>query len=560
MAYKQQPKSPVLKALVGDQHKLPKVLKDAILASPAKQTARPADPPKMSDAERKMMESAFAPSEGPSVIDPLRPSGYGKLMTKKTGKKMGKKVAKEIGKDSLQKLAPSSPAKQSTYRGGYYKTDAQMADRQRRVDGGLPVRRQDYAPGPEGQKAFKADRSASMHNRIAWKKDLRNKVISGEITAAEAGKARRDFGKEWQANASSKRTKADRDKNDAISTYVWTGKGFKRKVSDAEKASYESVSGGKSPAKQTKKDATSKYGKRHDKLRAKARKLEDKSYDSLSTNAKKFDKLQSKAEKKFDKARDIRAKKDAKSSPAKQTKSKPEHTTSRKKTEQVRAELSKKDTRGRFVTYDRTDGERSKKMGVTTVKERQAQRDAARKAERKSGPSNPRKMSQPKVKNKGPKQTLDGNVIKYSKNSPAKVKDPVTGKKVKGYAKANDKVSKVRGRKERKETKAELKATAKADGKITRLERKGINKSTRDLKTSQKNKRVVEFQKQKTKDVVSKENQRLRNKAKKLNDAVNVGYSQPKAQKKYAKTAAKADKRIGKAKEVEKRAIKNSKM
>jgi len=145
--------------------------------------------------------------------------------------------------------------------------------------------------------------------------------------------------------------------------------------------------------------------------------------------------------------------------------------------------------------------------------------------------------------------------------SPAKqVKDPLTGKKVKGYAKANDKVSKVRDRRERKEIKAELKATAKADGKVTRLERKGINKSMRDLKTSQKNERVVEFQKQKTKDVISKENQRLRNKAKKLNDAVNVGYSKSKAQNKYAKTVNKADKRIEKAKRVEKRAIRNSKM
>lgn len=159
-------------------------------------------------------------------------------------------------------------------------------------------------------------------------------------------------------------------------------------------------------------------------------------------------------------------------------------------------------------------------------------------------------------------ETARQNAIEKSMaKSPAKqVKDPVTGKKVKGYAKANDKVSKVRDRQERKERKAELKASAKADGKVTRLERKGINKSMRDLKTSQKNERVVEFQKQKTKDVIAKEGQRLRNKAKKLNDAVNVGYSQSKAQKKYEKTAAKADKRIGKAKRVQARTEKNVKM
>jgi|TARA_R100000479_G_scaffold175136_2_gene125284 hypothetical protein len=147
----------------------------------------------------------------------------------------------------------------------------------------------------------------------------------------------------------------------------------------------------------------------------------------------------------------------------------------------------------------------------------------------------------------------------YDYESPAKVKDPVTGKKVKGYAKADRKVSKVRDRQERKDTKKALKATAKSDGKITRLERKGINKSTRDLKTKQQNKRVVEFQKQKTKDVRSKEYQRLRNKAKKLNDAVNVGYDANKADKKFQRAADKADKRIRKAKKVQARTERNVK-
>jgi hypothetical protein len=46
-------------------------------------------------------------------------------------------------------------------------------------------------------------------------------------------------------------------------------------------------------------------------------------------------------------------------------------------------------------------------------------------------------------------------------NSPAKVKDPVTGKKVKGYAKADLKVSKVRDRQERKDTKKSFKSHGK---------------------------------------------------------------------------------------------------
>lgn len=333
MAYKQQPKSPVLKALVGDQHTLPKVLKDAILASPAKQTIGPKQTP---SARRKTIKDAnktYSPDKVKALEKKLSKD------RKDTGKVYGPESAKALKNFERKKIAntvkslkkdrdpnekvykDSSPAKQSTYRGGYYKTDAQMADRQRRVDEGLPVRRKDYAPGREGQKAFNADRSASMHNRIAWRKDLRSKVISGEITAKEAGKARRDFGKEWQKNASSKRTKADRDKNDAISTYVWTGKGFKRKVSDAEKASYESVSGGKSPAKQTTPPKSRKKISAGEKLTGKKPKAKETFRD---------------------------------------------------------------------------------------------------------GPVGPYRTS-PKVKNKGQKKTLDGNVIKYSKNSPAKKKNPSSG-------------------------------------------------------------------------------------------------------------------------------------
>jgi hypothetical protein len=82
----------------------------------------------------------------------------------------------------------------------------------------------------------------------------------------------------------------------------------------------------------------------------------------------------------------------------------------------------------------------------------------------------------------------------------------------------------------------------------------------RDLKTSQRNKRVVEFQKQKTKDVIAKEGQRYRNKNKKISEAIAVGYDINKAQKKNNKAAEKFSKRVNKAKKVEKRAVRNSKM
>lgn len=146
----------------------------------------------------------------------------------------------------------------------------------------------------------------------------------------------------------------------------------------------------------------------------------------------------------------------------------------------------------------------------------------------------------------------------YDYESPAKVKDPLTGKKVKGYAKNVNKVTKVRDRAERKETRKSLKETAKADGKVTRLERQGIRKSMRDLRTTQRNERVAKVQKQRTKDVRAKEYQRLRNKGNKLNDAVKVGYDQSKADKKYLRATEKAMKRYKKAKRVEARTLRNT--
>ncbi len=133
-------------------------------------------------------------------------------------------------------------------------------------------------------------------------------------------------------------------------------------------------------------------------------------------------------------------------------------------------------------------------------------------------------------------------------NSPAKVKDPVTGTKVKGYAKSDLKVDRVRDKQERKAVKSEKLATAKSDGKVTRLERKGIKNSQANLKNEQVAKRNNKFQEQKAKDKVSKENTKLRVKNKKLSDAVAVGYDAKKANTKMAKATDRANKKIAKAK------------
>jgi hypothetical protein len=135
----------------------------------------------------------------------------------------------------------------------------------------------------------------------------------------------------------------------------------------------------------------------------------------------------------------------------------------------------------------------------------------------------------------------------YKAKSPAKVKDPVTGSKVKGYAKSDLKVDRVRDRQERKETKSEKLATAKSDGKVTRLERKGIRESQADLKNKQVAKRNNKFQDQKVRDKKHKESTKLRVKSKKLNDAVAVGLDKKEAQNKMDKAVTKANKRVAKS-------------
>ena len=135
----------------------------------------------------------------------------------------------------------------------------------------------------------------------------------------------------------------------------------------------------------------------------------------------------------------------------------------------------------------------------------------------------------------------------YDAKSPAKVKDPVTGSKVKGYAKSHLKVDKVRDKQKRKEAKAEKLSTARADGKVTRLERKGIRDSQAKLKNKQVAKRNNSFQDQKVADKTYKENTKLRAKSKKLSDAVDVGLDKKTARKKMDKAEAKASKRIARA-------------
>lgn len=237
MAYKQNFKSPILKALVGKQHNLPQHLQDAIKAAPESPAKQATDPPNM---RKKQFEEARMAGKKPSKRTKRTAkmkdlSGDGKVTKKDV--LIGRGVLKKDGSPAKK----GEPKKGSKYKGGGRKTDAQMADRTRRVNEGLTVRRNDYAPGKDGQAAFNADRKASFNNRRAKHASIRTRLQSGEITKKQAMSERNAYAKDIQKSASYKKTKADRNMGDKPTTFVVSRKGIKRKVSDAEKASYNSV-------------------------------------------------------------------------------------------------------------------------------------------------------------------------------------------------------------------------------------------------------------------------------------------------------------------------------
>lgn len=168
---------------------------------------------------------------------------------------------KGIGPNRLgspAKMHCTSPAKlddgkkRKAYKGGGAQGDAQMTDRQRRVDQGSVVRRKDYAPGRAGQEAFNKDRRAAYDNRQTQKAEIKQKRKSGEFSAKEAQAAKQAQAKRMQKDASLKTSKADRNKGDKPTTFVVSRKGVKRKVSSAERTSYNTAAKKTaSPAKQS---------------------------------------------------------------------------------------------------------------------------------------------------------------------------------------------------------------------------------------------------------------------------------------------------------------------
>ena len=105
--YKQSPKSPMLKALKGNQGKLPQHLQDAIKAapeSPAKQTTAGEFAHKQSIKDKEMGKST-------KVVDKVK-AAYDAMTTDKTYAE-AKKGYRKAAKEEYEANNPESPAKQA---------------------------------------------------------------------------------------------------------------------------------------------------------------------------------------------------------------------------------------------------------------------------------------------------------------------------------------------------------------------------------------------------------------------------------------------------------------
>jgi len=108
--YKQNPNSPVLKALKGNQGKLPQALQDAIKAapeSPANQTTAGEFAHKQSIKDKEMGGSTKALDKFTSALEaPFSDKTYGELKKEKRAKQKAKHNAKT---PALQTADPKTP-------------------------------------------------------------------------------------------------------------------------------------------------------------------------------------------------------------------------------------------------------------------------------------------------------------------------------------------------------------------------------------------------------------------------------------------------------------------
>ena len=111
--YKQTPKSPMLKALKGNQGKLPQQLQDAIKAapeSPAKQTTANEFAYEKSLKDKEMGKSTKVVDKFTSALEaPFSDKTYGELKKEKRAKQKAKHNAKSPAKQTADPKTPVGP-------------------------------------------------------------------------------------------------------------------------------------------------------------------------------------------------------------------------------------------------------------------------------------------------------------------------------------------------------------------------------------------------------------------------------------------------------------------
>lgn len=132
-------------------------------------------------------------------------------------------------------------------------TSAAQNDKQRRVDSGLKVRREDYATGTKGKDAYLADTRASVAKRKEIREGFQNRIktinqdfASGKIDAATRRKLREElradklkFTQELAGSSQGYQSEADRQgkrENKAISTINVKKKDGKRITNSTDEA------------------------------------------------------------------------------------------------------------------------------------------------------------------------------------------------------------------------------------------------------------------------------------------------------------------------------------
>jgi len=279
----------LMKALVGDQHKLPNHLKEAIKAAPEKSPAKKYgdkvlkkdDPTERAKSSAKLKRNERGTIVGTSTEKggdtPVGTKRGTQKMAARTGESFDKEGNVKMGKNKKMQDNLMTLADGTVY--AYKDTSGKQINIPHKDRFNVKVYKRTHGSHGEGLTNRTARKIKSDYFDYNSKIDAINRSSdrASKIVAAEKGGAnvryneRKDKRNPKTAGAAPKKVK------------------------------------GMGPVR--KEDQTSKYGKKHDRLRKQAKKLDDKSMDPKKpVSDKKFNKLQDRRDKKINKARKIRKK------------------------------------------------------------------------------------------------------------------------------------------------------------------------------------------------------------------------------------------------------------